>query len=438
MRDQYDRRAAFDLLRIHAPAVLLVVIAFSVAYQFVDPAPPDRIVIATGSPDGAYARFAHRYREILARVGVTLEVRNTAGSVENLALLDDPDSGVDVAFMQGGLAEYARSDALESLASLFYEPMWLFHREGLDLERIADLRGARVAIGPQGSGTRSVALTILADNGLDTSEVLVTEQGGAQAAALIEAGELDAVFVIASPRSDAVVAPLRANGVTLMSLDRAEAYARHHRFVTAVTLPEGALDLERNLPGTETALVATAASLAARDTLHPALVDLLLQAADEVHRVGGVFERRGEFPSPALTDFPLSDEARRFFDSGPPFLRRTLPFWAATLVDRLLVMLLPLIAIAIPAFRLMPGVYRWRMRSRIYRWYKRLRPLEDRLRGDPDDVAITERLRDLEEIEREVEQLSVPWSFADELYQLRLHIDMVRGKLERVRDVREQ
>ena len=428
MADRHERRAFLELVRLALPVAVCVIAAFVVAYQFVDPAPPTRITLATGTPGGAYAAFGERYREILARSGVTLELRTSAGSVENLELLTRARDPVDVAFVQGGLTDHALGAPLMSLASLYYEPMWVFHRSGLQLEHLSDLAGARIAVGPEGSGSRAVALTVLASNDIDADGFTASPLAGHEAAELIAAGELDAAIVVGSPFAESVSVPLETPGVALLDLERAPAYARQHRFVTDVVLHEGVLDLGENLPDRDIELVATTANLVAREELHPALVDLLLAAADEIHRPGGLLEEPGEFPSPGLSDFPLSDDARRFFDSGPPFLRRALPYWAATLVDRLLVMLLPLVAVAIPMFRLMPALYRWRMRSRIYRWYKRLRPLEERIRdaaGAPDEAAV-----ELEAISREVEQLSVPWSFADELYQLRLHIDMVRGRLE--------
>ena len=215
----------------------------------------------------------------------------------------------------------------------------------------------------------------------------------------------------------------------MTSVDRPEAYTRRYKFLSAQTLPEGTIDLAANLPSSSVTLLAPAATLVVHEDFHPALVDLLLEAADEVHGAGGLFEGQHEFPAPRYLDFPLSKEARRFFESGPPFLRRTLPFWAATMLDRLKIMLVPLIVLIFPLLRIMPNLYRWRMRSRVYRWYKELRTLDAGIRKDmPDDVRST-IVASLERIERDVRVVSIPWSYAEQLYQLRLHIQYVRGRL---------
>jgi hypothetical protein len=224
---------------------------------------------------------------------------------------------------------------------------------------------------------------------------------------------------------------LRTENVDLLSFLRAEAYMRRHRYLSKLTLPEGANDLSDNLPPHDVSLLAPTANLVADKNLHPALVDLLLEAADEVHGDGGLFEKPGTFPSPRFLVFPLGEEARRYFTSGPPFLRRTLPFWAATLIDRLTLMLLPLIAIIIPLMRIMPPIYKWRVRSRVYRWSKKLRTLEREIQDGVHHDDAADHLSDLENIDTEVRKVKIPWAYAEELYQLRLHIRYVREGLDK-------
>lgn len=424
------QRASRDWLKLGGGGLLLAIAAFALAALFVEPAPPSQITISAGEEGGAYILFANRYRENLARHGIALEVLSSAGSVENLGRLRRGEA--DVALVQGGAAA-GEDEGLLSLGSVFLEPLWVFHRRGLELARISDLRGRRVAVGPAASGTRAVAIRLLAGNGADGPPTQLVGIGAEAAAEALLVGALDACFMIASPRSPVVSRLLVAEEVALMSFSRAPAYARVHRFLSELMLPEGAIDLAANVPPRSIALVAPAANLVVRESFHPALVDLLLQAAAEVHGVPGLFAEPGQFPAPRYLELPLSREARRYYKAGPPFLQRYLPFWAATQVDRLKVMLVPLLALLVPLLRLFPPVYRWRVRSRIYRWYKELRwvdPNPDE-RGRVDHLA--ERFAEVARIEGEVRQLPTPLSYAEELYDLRLHIELVRGKLEAAR-----
>lgn len=426
-----DEEGQMEYVWIYGPAVLLACIALFITYQFVDPAPPDRLTIATGGPNGTYYAFGQRYREILARDGVTLEVLETNGSLENIALLESLDAGVDVAFVQGGTGGHARGNTIQSLASVYYEPLWMFAREAVPLTRPSDINGIRMSIGPEGSGTRALILELTRDSGIDDKELMISDLQGKAAVDALRSGSLDMMMLVASPASDLVQELLRSDGVKLLSFPRIDAYTRRHRYLSKLTLPEGAIDLSGNLPPDGVALLAPTANLVVNENLHPALVDLLLEAASEIHGGGGLFEQPGAFPSPRFLVFPQSDEARRYFKSGPPFLRRTLPFWAATLIDRLTLMLLPLIAIIIPLMRIMPPIYKWRVRRRVYKWYKELRKLEREIHEGVhgDDAAYYES--DLGRIDSEVRKVKIPWAYAEELYQLRLHIRYVRESLDK-------
>jgi TRAP-type uncharacterized transport system substrate-binding protein len=425
-----DEDGHMEFLWICAPAVLLGGIALFITYQFVDPAPPARITIATGGPNGAYTAFAERYRDILARDGVTLEILETQGSLENIALLESPESGVDVAFVQGGTGGHARGDTLRSLASLYYEPLWVFLNGATSVLRPGDIVGKRASIGPQGSGTRSLVLELLADAGVDANALVITDLEGEAAVNAIDNGSLDMMMLVASPESPLVERLLRTEHAKLLSFERMDAFTRRHRYLSKLALPEGAIDLRQNFPPNDVGLLAPTANLVAGKNLHPALVDLLLLAASEVHGEGGLFEQPGEFPSTHFLVFPLNDDARRYFTSGPPFLRRTLPFWAATLIDRLALMLLPLIAIIIPLIRIMPPLYKWRVRRRVYRWYKALRTLEREIDKGVHDDDVEEYHCALDRIDAEVTKVKIPWAYAEELYQLRLHIRYVRESLD--------
>ena len=429
MTNAHHHESRADYMRIYGPAVLLAAVAFLVAYQFVEPAPPDRIVIATGETSGAYHAFGEQYREILAQDGIDLEVRVTAGSAENIALLESEDSQAHVAFVQGGTQTFAQTDTLVSLATLYYEPLWIFHRSAVPLERLTDLTGKRVYVGPEDSGTRALALLLLAENSIDPGDLELSTQSATDAIEALQAGEVDVLFMVASAKSSLVRNLLKSDGIRLLSLERAEAYVRRHRFLSRQILPKGVFDLAADRPPQNVTLLAPTANLVTRADLHPALVDLLLQAADQVHGEGTVFARPGEFPSPQYVNFPLSPEAKRFFQNGPPFLRRVLPFWAATLVDRLKVMLLPLVALAIPLLRSMPPLYQWRMRARVYRWYKELRIVERSVSESVAPEQLNLYRSELDRIEAEVQGVSVPSSYAKDLYHLRMHIGYVREQI---------
>jgi TRAP transporter TAXI family solute receptor len=426
-----EDRALKDYLRIFGPAAFFTIIGFIVAYQFVQPAPPKRVVIATGMEEGAYYAYGKRYSEILARDGITLEVLSTAGSVENIKLLEAETGGVDVAFLQGGTGSLATSEELVSLGSLYLEPLWFFCRTHLSVDQISDLKGKRIAVGGKGSGTRVLSMQLLELNGLTSAPNLLVSEGGNKAAKMLLEGRVDAAFFVTSHRSSVVKMLLESKKVRLMNLDRVEAYTTRYRFLKEVRLPEGVIDFERNIPSRDITLLAPAAQLVAREDFHPALIDLLLEAAQGIHGVGGLFEEYDEFPSTKYLDFPLNKEARRFYESGPPFLKRHLPFWAATLVDRLKIMLLPLIILLLPFFKLMPAIYRWRVRSRIYRWYSELEGVDPRIQKDDSGGRVEEYLAELDRIEDKVTKVSIPLSYSEELYDLRLHIEMLRNELRK-------
>jgi TRAP-type uncharacterized transport system substrate-binding protein len=419
-------------MKTFGPAVLITLIGFVIAYQFVNPAPPDTIVIATGTEEGAYYLFARRYREQLAADGITLELRNSVGSVENLHLLEGAADPVDLAFVQGGVAT-ADSTALVSMGSLYYEPLWVFYRGEQDVTRLSELLGKRFAIGEEGSGTRAVALSLLKDYTFDAGADTLLALGGRAAAQALLNGEVDAALFVAAPDAPLIQELLYANTIRLMSFARSEAYARRYRFLSAITLPEGVIDFDANIPARDTRLLAPTANLVARRDFHPALVSLVLQAASRVHGDGDLFVPPGTFPAPRYLDLELDEDARRYYEHGPPFLQRYLPFWAASLVDRLKIMLVPLVTLLIPLFKIMPPAYRWQVRKKIYRWYRELQVL-DIVHPEAETAArLDEYLGRLDAIEDEVRKVAVPLSYADELYNLRLHLGLVRERLQGAR-----
>ena len=408
-------------------AALLAMAGFVVAWQFVNPAPPHTLVIATGQADGAYYLFAQRYRELLAENDITLEIRTTAGSVENLDLL--ADGSVNLAFVQGGTADKTKDHTLTSLGSLYYEPLWVFYRGTQTLSRLGQLQGMRIAIGEDGSGTHAIANQLLADNFIDNDAETIQSIGGATAAEALRSGNIDALFLVASPAAPLVQQLLYEQDIQLMSFARATSYTRLHPFLSAVTLPEGVIDLQANIPSRNTTLLAATANLVVGEDFHPALVSLLLQAATRVQGTGDVLGRPGTFPNRDNLEFPLNDDARRFYRHGPPFLQRYLPFWTASMIDRLKVMLVPLLTLLLPLIKIMPPAYRWRVRKKIYRWYEELQALDTETPKQLTGEALVLLRHELDKLEEEVRKVEVPLSYADELYNLRLHIGLVRNKL---------
>jgi TRAP transporter TAXI family solute receptor len=429
------RRGLKDRLGILGPGILITILGFIVAYQFVGPAPPRKISIGTGDKSGAYYALAQRYREILARDGVTLEIRSTAGSVENINLLEAKEGGVDIAFVQGGVGDPAIQPGLQSLASLYFEPLWVFHHRDLKIKRLPDLRGKKIAIGAEASGTKAIAIRLLAANGVDAKTATLLPLGGEKAVEALLGKQIDAAFWVVSPQSSIIQNLLLQKDLCLLSFERGEAYQRANPFLSVLKLPEGVMDFEKNIPDRDTLLLAPAASLVVRQDFHPALVDLLLGAAREIHSPPGLFQALNEFPSEKYLDFPLHKEAQRFFRFGPTFLKKYLPFWVAVFIERIKVMFLPLVTLLIPFIRFFPPGFRWRVRSRIYRWYRNLEEVDLRGRQSRSLDEIKSWIMELEKIEREVMRVSVPLSYAGELYSLRIHIAHVQeslGKTEAV------
>lgn len=418
-----------DSSRIFGGALLLLVVGFFIAYQFVEPAPPRTLTLSTGNPDGAYHLFGERYREYLAEYGIEVQLRTSAGSIENLQRLVAGE--VDVAFVQGGTVDEAARNSLQGLGSLYHEPLWVFLRADLAVRDLRGLAGQRVGVGAPGSGTRMIALQLLADNGIGGE--VPRELGGSGAADALLAGELDAAFFVASPQSPLILRLLRSPELHLLDFVRAEAYTRRYPYLSVLRLPEGAIDIAANVPATDTALLAPTAQLAAGVGLHPALVDLLLQTGREIHGAPGLFSVAGAFPTARNSDLPMSGQVRRYHELGAPLLQRYLPFWVANVADRLKVMLVPLLTLLFPLMKIVPPTYRWRVRSRIYHWYRDLRQLEAGQSTWHDPQGRQSALDALDRIEFEVAQVHIPLSYSDQLYNLRLHIAHLRHK---VRDSR--
>ncbi|HYO55027.1 MAG TPA: TAXI family TRAP transporter solute-binding subunit [Archangium sp.] len=423
-----------EMVRVAAVVAVVLAAVVALLWQFAEPAPPRTVVIATGSASGAYHAVARHYAGYFEAAGLELVVRETAGSLENYALLGTPDSGVDVAIVQGGTApvEKERRRELVALASLYLEPVWVFYRGEPGLGRLGQLAGRRIAVGAQGSGGRALALELLAAGGAmgEKSGTTLVDIGGDKAVAALREGAVDAALFVMGPTAPLLAELMTMPGVRLMSFEQSQAYARRFRYLSPVTLHSGSLDLARDLPERDVQLVAPAAVLVARKDVHPAVVALLTEAAVQTHRGGDLLSEPGTFPNATLTELPVNEQARYYLTHGPDFLRRVLPFWLAALIHRFVVLLIPLFMVLVPLLRLTPPVYRWSIRSRIYRWYARLRVVDERLRGMPDAEQIRRDLLLLEQLEHEIGGVKVPLSYMDEFYDLRVHVGYIRDRLE--------
>lgn len=413
-----------DAFKIYTPFVLLVIVGFAVAAYFIRPAPPSSIRMATGAPGGAYAAFGEQFKAALAVDGIDVELIETSGSLDNLGLLSGDDDKIDVAFLQGGIGNKDEHPDLVSLASLYPEPLWLFVRADKRPSPSRGLAEFRIAIGAKGSGT-SVLVENLLSLSYDDNAGERIYLGGAAAAKALLAGDVDAAIYVGG--NTTVIQDLMTTpGIDLMSFPRTETFPRLYHFLSVETLPEGIIDLKKNIPPRMVTLLSTTANLVAHEDLHPAIASLLLRAADKIHGGGGLFSAPGEFPSTRYVDFPMSADAARYFEKGPSFLQRYLPFWAANLVQRMIVMLIPIATLLLPFLKFAPPFLRWRVRRRIYKWYENVRDAETAARASSSDADRASVLKTLDALQTEVGAIEVPLGYTDQLYQLRLHIQFVR------------
>jgi TRAP-type uncharacterized transport system substrate-binding protein len=421
---------------------LLAVVAGAISWgvlKFVSPTPPRTLTMSTGAADGAYHQFAVRYQDLLRADGIALTLDPSTGSVENLERLNHGKT--EVAFIQGGLGPMAANPDIEedsthlrALATVAYEPVWIFTR-GLDLSNgLGGLAGRRVAAGAAGSGNARVAQELLRIYGVASSATppgtQIVAEGGMAAAQKLVDGQLDAVILIAAPQAQAVRFLLSQETLTLTSLRHAQGLAQRMPYLRTVTLHRGSVDPAKNLPARDITLLATTANLVATDNLHPALASLLLQAAQQIHRPATLVSTNGEFPNAQSVDFPLAAEAERHFRDGRPFLQRYLPFWVANLVQRIFLLLLPLIAVLVPLFRILPPLLAWSQKHKLFRRYGELKFLErDMASRTLDEAQRQAALEQLDRIERDVITAKFPLDLADRVYTLRQHVDYVRSQL---------
>ncbi len=419
-----------DALKVYGPVAAGLLILLIITMRFIAPPPPMELRFAAGGIDGQYYALAEQYAEALAEHGIQVQVLETAGTVENFALLKAGDA--DVALLQGGIAsEDDRADLL-SLGGMFAEPFWVFTRaapEATIAMDFGDLKTARIAAGAIGSGTRAMTERVQSEWGGNWQPIVPLS--GSAAAAALRAGEVDAAVFTASVKAKYVQDLLTAPGIQLIGMRRAKGLSMRDDALAPLVLFDGVVDMDRNIPSRDTELISAIAQLGVVDTLHPALQSVLLEAAESIHNGGTILSRANTFPDATRTDLPLSDEARRYYRNGPTFLRRYFSFGWANFLERAWVFLIPLLALLIPLVQMAPPVYRWRIRRKIYVWYNDLHELERRGFDASDDRERQSVLADIQAMQHEVGQVDVPVSYNDELYHLRSHINFVEALIAR-------
>ncbi|MBK1889410.1 ABC transporter substrate-binding protein [Undibacterium sp. 14-3-2] len=424
-----------DLIIAFGPVTLMVLIVCGLGFWLVDPAPPRIIDISTGPENSAYERFAKLYAAELAKNQIQLRFKTSQGSQENLQRISDPDSEIEVGFVRSGSTDRteAAEKGLVSLGSLFYEPIWIFYRDKKEFTTISQFRGRRINVGPDGTGVGRIFEQILSVNNMSADDVSFQHLDDTPATVAFLAGQLDVLVFSTASDAPLVQMLLQTPGVRLFDFVQAEAYTRRFPYLSQVTLPRGIVDIGLDLPARDYHLISPTATLVAHESLHPALTGLLLQAAAKIHSRADWLSKQGEFPSDRYTEIPVSGEAEKFYKSGAPVLQRYLTFWVANFIERMWVVIVALGALFLPLSKIIPPLYVWRIRSRIYRWYGQLRTVEqiiDNLSSSDKKATLEKQLNYLDEIEDKVNRISVPLSYAEELYGLRSHIQFVRTRVQ--------
>lgn len=436
--------SARDLAYTAGPFAFITLVLLAGAYFLLQPQPPRRVVLATGPTHSDYAEFGTRYRDELKRHGIEVVLKATEGSSGNRRLLSDEKEQVDLGFVRGGSGEALRKDEekggvpLVALGSLFLEPVWVFYREdavqklpGRKLTRITQLQQLRVNTGARGSGATIILFKLMSANGIERESLKLDRRDQGEAVAALFDGSLDAMVLVSAPEAPPVQALLFEPGIALFEFEQAEAYSRRFPYLDPVVLPRGVADLPRDIPPRDVRMIAPTTMLVARESTHPALMQLFIQAAYKIHGEPGWIARARQFPSAQNIELPLAREAERYFRSGPPLLQRYLPFWLANLIDRMWVALISIIAILIPLSRIVPPLYEFRVRSRIFRWYRHLREIENEIAKG--EAGAEDLLAELNKVDAKAARITVPLSYTDELYALRSHIDLVRARLRQAK-----
>jgi TRAP transporter TAXI family solute receptor len=401
-----------------ALTVVGVIGVASLALIYFIPAPPSRVVMATAFKGASFEYYGRQYREIFARSHVELELRETAGAVENLKLLQDPNADVQIAFVTGGLSDSKHTPGVLSLGTVYDQPFWIFYPANEQIDQLSQLKGKRIAVGPEGSATRHTAEQVLGKGGVNSDTATLLPFAGEAANKALRDGQVDAVWIIGVPEATAVQSFLRNPGVRPMSFPMAEAFTRIFPDLTRMTLPQGTIDIEQVIPSNDVQLIGTKSKVLVRSDLHPEIVQLLLQTMKEVHSGADIFHRGGEYPNGYDSEYTVAPTAIDFYKNGPSFTQRHLPLWLSTHVQRAIALLVTGIAIGLPL-----------LRRRLFFWYAELRTLEASFDSISSHKQLLDKQAEIERIEDDLSKMHFPLTFSDQVYNLRHHIDLVRRKI---------
>lgn len=418
-----------SFFKIYLPIITVIFLAFYITSQFIEPAPKKEITIAAGSQNGTYYQTALEYKKLLEKEKVKVTLLETKGSIDNIQLIQQGKA--DIGFVQNGVLKPAQLNSVESLASIYYEPLWIFYKnEGFEIEYVIQLISKKIAVGGLGSGTRDLALTILNDNGINNENSSLLELNSTLAKQQLLEGKIDAMLVVISPKSALVQSMLEDPNINVLSIKRARAYSRQYTFLTPLTLYEGTMDLYKNLPSNDTYLLATTANLIVRKEMPEELVRLFLKKVKLTHQEKTLFAQEGEFPNLLNMQAPINKEAEKYMKNGDSWLESIFPYWIASNIDRLKILLIPLLTLMFPLFKGIMPLYTWTMRSKIYKWYDDLNDIDKALPSFNQE-QLQQKLATLEKLQEEIsQQTKVPLAFMGEYYNLLLHLEMITNKIK--------
>ena len=421
----FNRRHLFKLF-----AALLGIAGIGwFALSYFMPAPPSTVTLATAFKGTSFDYYGGRYRDAFARSQVKLELRETGGTEENLSLLQNPDSGVQIAFVYGGISNGEQAPGLLSLGIIYNTPFWIFYSSNEPLDRLSQLKGKRIAVGPIGSGVRQIADKVLGTDGVTAATATFLPYTGAAAVDALKDGKVDAVWISSTPGTPIIQTMLRMPNVRLMSFTRAEALTRIFPDLVRLALPQGVFDIAGDIPPNDVSLIGTTVHVLVRDDLHPAIVRLLLQTMIKEHGGPGIFQRAGEFPTSTDADFPMAESAVDFYKNGPSYMQAHLPLWLSVYLKRAIALLVAGIAIGIPLFSFAPKLYRGLVEYRLGSIYRRLRAIEARLQNDVMIADVLTLEADLDQVDREISNLGVPMQHSQLFFSIKSHVDDVRARL---------
>ena len=418
----------WQLFKGFAAAVAIVSIVSLILIYFI-PTAPSKVTMATAFKGSSFEYYGRQYREVFARSNVDLELRPSSGAGENIKLLQDPRSGVEFSLMVSGISDGKHAPGLLSLGTVYNNPYWIFYSSNEPFDRLSRLVGKRIAVGPEGSATRASAEQILGKGGVNSETATFLPYAGTTAVEALNDGKVDAVWIIGAPDATAVKSLLQNPNVRIMSFPTAEAFTRIFPDLTRMVLPQGVIDIYRNIPPNDVQLIGSTTKVLVRGDLHPEIVQLLLQTMVEVHSGSNIFQRIGEFPNGTDVEYPVAPAAIDFYKNGPSFMQRHLPLWLSVHAQRAIAVLVTAIALSLPMFRFLPTAYNWLTRRRLFYWYALLKALEASFDTDPTGKHLAQKRAEIERIEEAVSHIHFPLTFSDQLYNLRSHIDIVRRKI---------